>query len=77
MKENFSIENDKDYTKDRALASNTLTILNAAGDNIFKGVNFDCCEIPHAILSDNNWLFFETSFNYANLYKCEIERVDI
>ena len=42
MNENFS----------RIIASNTLTILNAAG-LILKNKNFDCWEIPKFILSDN------------------------
>lgn len=36
MEKQFSIDKDYEYTKERAIASNSLTILNAS-DFVFKG----------------------------------------
>ena len=52
--EGFSIDKDFELTPEKAMASNSLTILNAA-DSIFdseKPRNFNHCEVPYANFSD-------------------------
>ena len=51
-KEGFSIDKDSELTPERAMASNSLTILNAANSISFCYRDFDRCEIPRANLSD-------------------------
>ena len=51
-KEGFSIDKDSEYSLEKATASNSLTILNAANIISFMLIDFNCCEIPYAILSD-------------------------
>ena len=53
-KEGFLKDKDSEFTQEKAMASNRLTILNAA-NSIFdfeKPRNFNHCEVPYAILSD-------------------------
>ena len=49
-KKGFSIDKDSELTQE--MASNILTILNAAKSLHFNSRNFDNCEIPYANLSD-------------------------
>ena len=51
-KEGFSIDKDSELTPERAMASNSITILNAANTISFQRIDFNCIEIPYAILSD-------------------------
>ena len=51
-KEGFSIDKDSELTPERAMASNSITILNAANSLNFRGRDFNRCEIPYANLSD-------------------------
>ena len=51
-KKGFSIDKDSEYSPERAMASNSLTILNAANSLNFMKTDFNNCEIPYAILSD-------------------------
>ena len=48
----FSIDKDSEFTPERAMASNSLTILNAANILNFMNRNFNNCDIPYANLSD-------------------------
>ena len=51
-KKGFSIDKDSEYSPERAMASNSLTILNAANTLDFYKRNFNNCDIPYANLSD-------------------------
>ena len=51
-KEGFSIDKDSELTPERAMASDSLTILNAANTISFKRRDFNRCEIPYANLSE-------------------------
>ena len=48
----FSIVQDSEYSEEKAMASNSISILNAADIISFLSIDFNCCEIPYAILSD-------------------------
>ena len=48
----FSIDKDSELTPERAMASNSITILNAANTILFYERDLNCSEIPYAILSD-------------------------
>ena len=51
-KEGFSIDKDSELTPERAMASNSITILNAANSLDFQNRDFNNCEFPYANLSD-------------------------
>ena len=51
-KEGFSIDKDSELTPERAMASNRITILNAADTLNFWSKDFNYCEIPYANLTD-------------------------
>ena len=48
----FLIDKDSELTPERAMASNSLTILNADNTLNFMKRNFNNCDIPYANLSD-------------------------
>ena len=48
----FSIVQDSEYSEEKAMASNSISILNAADTINFMQIDFNCCEIPYAILAD-------------------------
>ena len=52
MQEGFLITEDSKYSQEKATASNTITILNAANIISFTGRDFNNCETPYAIFSD-------------------------
>ena len=51
-KEGFLIDKDSEYSPERAMASNSITILNAANTISFYNRDYNRCEIPNANLSD-------------------------
>ena len=51
-KEGFTIDKVSEFTQKKAIASNSITILNAANTISFKDRKFDYCDIPNANLSD-------------------------
>ena len=52
MQEGFSITEDSKYSQEKATASNSITILNAANIISFTDWDFNGCETPYAIFSD-------------------------
>ena len=66
MQEGFSITEDSKYSKEKASASNTISILNAANIISFENRDFNGCETPYAIFSDQFW--HDSTFEYANLF---------
>ena len=52
VEKRFSITEDSKYSQEKATASNTITILNAANIISFTDRDFNGCETPYAIFSD-------------------------